>query len=100
MLPPMSGMTWGGSVTVPGHVAQAQRAHRQRDQHVAPHRFETVGIPLLRRRVIEPGMAQCREGRAVNRLVPKERYCQRHDVRWVGASLTRPTGNRECPTDR
>ena len=22
MLPPMSGMTWGGSVTVPGHVAQ------------------------------------------------------------------------------
>src|SRR5207249_3178377 len=52
--------------------AQRAHRHRQRDQHVAPHRFETVGIPLLRRHVIEPGIAQCREGRAVNRLVPKD----------------------------
>jgi predicted permease len=52
MLPPMSGMTWGGPVTIPGHVAQPNEDMDTAINSVAPHYFETVGIPLLRGRVI------------------------------------------------
>jgi predicted permease len=53
-LPPMSGMTWGGPVSIPGYSA---RPHENMDtsiNSVAPHYFETVGIPLLRGRFIGP----------------------------------------------
>jgi predicted permease len=53
-LPPISGMTWGGGVTIPGHVAQPNEDMDTAINSVAPNYFETVGIPVLRGRAIGP----------------------------------------------
>jgi predicted permease len=52
MLPPMSGMTWGGPVLVPGYSARPNEDMDTSMNSVAPHYFETIGIPLLRGRFI------------------------------------------------
>jgi predicted permease len=54
MLPPISGMTWGGPVSIPGHAAQPNEDMDTAINSVAPQYFETVGIPLLRGRAIGP----------------------------------------------
>jgi predicted permease len=52
MLPPMSGMTWGGPVSIQGRAPQPNENTDSSLNSVGPDYFETVGIPLLRGRSI------------------------------------------------
>lgn len=54
MLPPMSGMTWGGPVSIPGRGTQPNEDMDTSINSVGPQYFATVGISLLRGRVIGP----------------------------------------------
>jgi predicted permease len=52
--PPISGGTWGSPIVVRGHSPAPDESTMTLLNRVAPHYFETLGIPLLRGRTIGP----------------------------------------------
>jgi predicted permease len=53
--PPVSGGTWGSPIYFQGHITAPDENTMTLLNRIAPHYFETLGIPLLHGRTIGPG---------------------------------------------